>query len=319
MSLNNEGKIELYRRMYLARKFEESLDKLFAENKLAGWIHSCKGHESTGAAISLILKKSDYLVPYHRSRSSILGRGLAAKHLLAEIMGKKTGCCNGVGGEAHIMDPVTNIYGTGGIIGSNIPIGVGLAYSSKLSKNNNVVICGFGEGGSNRGAFHEALNMAAIWDLPIVFVCENNYYAEFSPQHEQMKIENVADRAASYGMEGIIIDGYDPLECHHVIEKAVSHARNGKGPTLIEAKTYRLKGHYEGDPMNYRSKEEMEKWAKRDPVLIFKKQLLDTSLTDLQTLERLEAIVNDEIDEAVEFALNSEYPSQSEVLANVYA
>ncbi|MGE7920044.1 thiamine pyrophosphate-dependent dehydrogenase E1 component subunit alpha [Viridibacillus sp. NPDC093762] len=319
MSLNNEEKIELYRRMYLSRKFEDALDKLFAENKLAGWIHSCKGHESTGSAISLILKENDYLVPYHRSRSSILGRGLAAKFLLAEIMGKKTGCCNGFGGEAHIMDPVTNVYGTGGIIGSNIPIGVGLAYSSKLSDDNKVVICGFGEGGSNRGTFHEAINMASIWDLPIVFICENNYYAEFSPQHEQMKLENVADRAVAYGIEGIVIDGYDPLECYEVIEKAVEKARSGKGPTLIEAKTYRLKGHYEGDPMEYRTKEEVEKWAKRDPIVTFKKELLDTSIIDLQTIERLEKAIDDEIEEAVEFALNSEYPSQSDVLSNVYA
>ncbi|WP_078428282.1 thiamine pyrophosphate-dependent dehydrogenase E1 component subunit alpha [Alkalihalobacterium alkalinitrilicum] len=319
MTISNEQKVELLKQILTAREFEERLSKLFAENKLAGWVHLCKGQETMGAALSLFMKSEDFLVPYHRSRSSLLGKGLEPKILLSEIMGKKTGCCNGIGGEAHIMDAKSGIYGTGGIIGSSIPISVGIAYANQLEGNNSIVISGFGEGGSNRGAFHEALNMAATWNLGIVFICENNQYAEFSPLDVQMKIENLADRAIGYGMPGEIVDGYNPIECAEIVEKAIQRARNGGGPTLIEVKTYRLHGHYEGDPMNYRTKEEYEHWARRDPVITFRQELLGANVINEDELDQFEKDMNEWLDEAVHFALDSPYPDEEDARKFVYA
>ncbi|WP_404328245.1 thiamine pyrophosphate-dependent dehydrogenase E1 component subunit alpha [Mesobacillus maritimus] len=319
MSITNFQKEKLLKQILLAREFEERLGKLFAENLLAGWVHLCKGHETMGAALSLYMRSDDYLVPYHRSRSSMLAKGLDPKLLFAEIMGKKTGCCSGIGGEAHIMDVDSRIYGTGGIIGSGIPISVGIAYASKLSNNDSVVISGFGEGGSNRGAFHEALNMAATWNLGIVFICENNQYAEFSPQEIQMKIENVADRAYGYGIPGEIVDGYDPVACAEVVGKAIERARNNGGPTLIEVKTYRLHGHYEGDPMEYRTKDEYQQWAQRDPVITFREELCRANVVTEENLQSFEKEMNRMLDEAVDFALNSPYPDENDARRFVYA
>lgn len=319
MGLTNEQKITLYRLLYLGRQFEDKLGELFAAGKLAGWVHLGKGQEGTGAALSLCLEKDDYLVPYHRSRVSLFGKGLSVKSLLAEIMGKKTGCCKGVGGEAHIMDVATGIYGTGGIIASNIPIGVGLAYASKLEGSGRIVACAFGDGASNRGAFHEALNMAALWNLPIVFLCENNQYAEFTAAANHMKITDIAMRASSYGIPGVIVDGYNPAECYEVFREAVDRARKGEGPTLIESKTYRYSGHYEGDPMLYRPKQEVEQWLKRDPVSTYRQTVLDQQVLTEQEITALEADVSQELNEAVEFAIHSESPTAEDVQKFVYA
>lgn len=319
MSLDNDQKKKLYRLLYLGRRFEERLGELFTSNEIEGWVHLGIGQEGTGAALSLCYEEGDYLVPYHRSRISMLGKGLEPKSLLAEIMGKKTGCCNGVGGEAHIMDVESGIYGTGGIIAGNIPIAVGLAYASKLEGENRVVVCGFGDGGSNRGAFHESLNMAAIFELPIVFICENNQFAEFTATKDTMKIENIADRSAAFGMPGVIIDGSDPEKCVGAIQKAMNDARNGKGPTLIESKTFRVHGHYEGDPMRYVDGEETKKWLEKDPFITYRKQLLDGAFAAEDELAAIEEDVEKDLEDAVQFALESERPTAEEVVENIYA
>lgn len=311
--------IKIARVMFLARTLEERLLELFAAGKVAGWIHSGVGQEATGAVLGSVLKESDYLVPYHRSRSSLLGKGLDVKTLIAEILGRTTGCCKGKGGEAHIGVPHLGILGTGGIIGSNIPIALGIAYAIKLKKSDQVVACGFGEGGSNRGAFHESLNMASLWSLPVVFICENNRYAEFTPVERQMKIQDVAQRAAGYGIPGVVVDGNDVDSVYPELEKALKRARSGEGPTLIESKTYRIRGHYEGDPLRYRPKEELEEWKNRDPVIIMRSKLVEKQYLTGEEIEALEKDIEKEVEEAIDYALNSPFPAKEDILADVYA
>ncbi|WP_312470221.1 thiamine pyrophosphate-dependent dehydrogenase E1 component subunit alpha [Neobacillus sp.] len=318
MSLTKEKRIWMYELLYISRKFEDLLGNLFANGKVAGWVHLGKGQEATGVALTACLNEKDYLVPYPRSRSSLLGKGLHPDVLLAEILGKKTGCCGGMGGEAHIMDIESKIYGTGGIIGSNIPIAVGLGYASLLNQQSQVVVCAFGDGATNRGAFHEAVNMAAVWNLPVVFVCENNLYAEFMPQQSQMKIKDIADRASSYGIEGMVVDGYNMEECYETFEKAINKAREGNGPTLIEVKTYRFSGHFEGDSMSYRDKEETAAWIKRDPFVTYKKFLLEEQIISEQEMAALEERVDKELSNAEKFALSSPFVTEEDVNRVIY-
>lgn len=311
--------MNFYEKLYLARHFEDELMKLFADNKVVGWIHSNKGHEVIGVSLALAMKPDDYIVPHHRDRPAYLAKGLSAKSLLAEIMGKTTGCCGGIGGELHIMDVETKIYGPTGVLGSNLPIALGIAYVNKLAGNDHVVVCNFGEGGSNRGSFHEVLNMAALWSLPIVFVCENNKFVEFTPMQKHMNIEDVARRAAGYDIEGIITDAFNPMETYETFKYAIEKARRGDGPTLVEAKTYRLDGHYEGDPMKYRDEDEKNYWLERDPIPGFKVSLLNESIANESELESIETSVNQILREAVEFALKSEPLKFPETFKNVYA
>jgi pyruvate dehydrogenase E1 component alpha subunit len=311
-------RIAAYRLMFLARRFEERLGDIFAAGKLAGWFHSCIGHEATGAAISQCLTERDSIVPYHRSRVSVLGKGLPPEALAAEIMGRVTSPGGGRGGEAHVMSAKYRIFGTGGVLGAGIPIAAGLGYAARCRGTDEVVVGGFGEGTSNRGAFHEGLNMAAIWKLPVLFVCENNLYAEFSPISEQMVLENVADRAVAYGMPGVIVDGNDPEAVHEVVAAAIARARKGEGPTLIEAKTYRQHGHYEGDPQAYREKAEMDSWRERDPVLGYRSRLLGDGIKS-EEIERIEEAADDEVAAAMEAALEQPLPEAEDVLGGVYA
>ncbi|WP_078427676.1 thiamine pyrophosphate-dependent dehydrogenase E1 component subunit alpha [Alkalihalobacterium alkalinitrilicum] len=318
-NITKEFKLDLYEKLYLSRRFEDELQGLFADNKVVGWIHSNKGHEAIGVSLAMAMNENDYLVPHHRDRPAFLAKGLSAKSILAEIMGKTTGVCGGLGGELHIMDVETKIYGPTGVLGSNMPIALGIAYVNKLEGNNNVVICNFGEGGSNRGSFHEAMNMAALWSLPIVFVCENNRFVEFTPVHLHMNVEDVAGRAAGYGVEGVITDGFNPIESYHTFKKAIDKARSGEGPTLVEAKTYRLDGHYEGDPMKYRDNKEKIEWEKRDPLIVFRAELVNDSGIEELEIEAIENRVNQHMEEAIEFALKSEHPKASDTFKNVYA
>lgn len=319
MTLTQEQKKQLYRNIYLGRSFEDTLKTLFAENKLAGWVHLGQGQEATGAAVALALRPEDYLVPYHRSRVSILGRGLPVGRLLGEIAGRVTGCCHGLGGEGHVMDPDYHIYGTGGVIGSNLPIADGLGYACKLEGKDRITLVGFGEGGSQRGAFHEALNFAAVAKLPMVFLCENNLYAEFTPLHLEMAIENVADRGSGYGVPSVIVDGIDPEAVYTAVMEAIDRARRGEGPTLIESKTYRYGGHFEGDACDYRTKAELEQWKTRDPLPQYRKRLLDEGIAEAE-LAALEAEVDAEIQQAIEETFQAARPGREEVLSqSVYA
>jgi pyruvate dehydrogenase E1 component alpha subunit len=317
--LDKQKLLQLYELMVLARRYEEKLVEIFASGKMTGWIHSCLGHEATGAALSVILKPEDYLIPYHRSRVVLLGKGLDLNLLTAEIFGKTTGICKGKSGEAHIADMNLGILGTSGIIGGNIPIAVGVAYAARLEGKGRVTVCGFGDGGTCRGSFHESLNMASVWDLPIVFYCENNLYAEFTPISGEMRIKDVADRAKAYGIPGITADGNDVLNMVEVFDEAITRVRNGKGPSLIEAKTYRYRGHYEGDPQEYKNAEEVNYWKQRDAVENFQKKLLREGILDEAKIQSVEKKVGEQISEALKFAGEGRLPTRDELLTDVYA
>lgn len=319
MAITAELKKQMYRYIYLGRKFEDELRELFAANKLAGWVHLGQGQEATGAAMSVVMEHDDYLVPYHRSRISMIGKGMEPVKLLSEIAGRTIGCNHGLGGEAHVMEKDANLYGTGGIIGSTLPIAVGLAYACKLEGGKRVTITGCGEGGSARGAFHESVNFAAVAKLPIVFVVENNLYAEFTPVEMELGNPDIASRGPAYGIPSFTVDGTDPEAVYKVFKAAVDRARNGEGPTLIESKTYRYGGHFEGDACDYRTKAEAEEWKKKDPLPKYRAKLLKGVATE-EELKAIEDEVDKLIADAVEETFKAPKPSKEDVLnQSVYA
>jgi pyruvate dehydrogenase E1 component alpha subunit len=238
---------------------------------------------------------------------------------MAEILGKKTGYCKGKGGSMHIADFSIGMLGATAVVGAGIPIAVGAGLSIKLRKTRQVVACFFGEGASNQGTFHEGINMASVWRLPVIFVCENNLYAMGTRQSRIMNIENIADRAVAYGIPGIAVDGNDVLAVYEATVKAVERARKGEGPTLIECKTYRHKGHSRVDPAKYRPKEEVEEWLAKDPIKRFKEKLLQEGAITEAEIQQIENEVAAEIEEAVKFAMESSYPEPEEALDDVYA
>lgn len=311
--------LNMYKNLELSRLYEEKLIELFSEGKIPGWIHSGLGQEATGVAIGECLTEKDYLVPYFRSRSSLIAKGMDLKKLTAEIFGRSTGCCQGRSGEPHLADVSRGILGAGGIIGSPIPIAVGLAYAARLEGKGRVVVCGFGDGSTNRGAFHESINMASVMDLPVIFVCENNQYTEFTPTSQEMRIKDIFKRAEGYGIPGEVVDGNDPMAVYEVLSQAVDRARNGDGPTLIEAKTYRIRGHFEGDPCEYRPAQELEMWKRKDPFVHYQNQLKDMKIIDAKIMEETAGRAKQIIDEAVHFAMESPLPTREEIIGQVYA
>ncbi len=307
-----------YRLMVLAREFEEQLGAIFANGQLSGWFHSCVGHEATGATLAALLRDDDHLVPYHRSRSALFAKGMTPLEVACEMMGRVSSPSRGRGGDGHIIHPLRRVYGMSGVLGASVPIASGVAYSAKLRGTGEVVVNGFGEGTSNRGAVAEGLNLAAIWNLPVVFICENNLYAEFTPIRDVMGAEHVSDRAAGYGMPGVIVDGNDPDALRPVLAEAFGRARAGEGPTLIEALTYRLNGHYEGDPQGYRDRSEVVEWGERDPVPRFRARLLEDGRADEQTLGAIDATAKAEVADAMEKGLAERLPTAEEIVGDVY-
>ncbi len=317
--LHQDILMNMYRNLVISHRFEEKLIELFSEGKIPGWVHSGLGQEATGVAIGECLTKEDYLVPYFRSRSSLIAKGMDLKKITAEIFGRITGCCQGRSGEPHLADADLGILGAGGIIGSPIPIAVGLAYAARLENKKRVVICGFGDGSTSRGAFHESLNMASVMSLPVVFVCENNLYAEFTSNAGQMKVKDVSKRAEAYDIPGIIVDGNDPISVYETMKEAVDRARRGEGPTLMEAKTYRIRGHFEGDPCDYRSDEELKQWQAKDPLMNYQRKLKEKEILNDKNIEKIERRSRERIEEAVHFAFESPIPTRQEIIGQVYA
>jgi TPP-dependent pyruvate/acetoin dehydrogenase alpha subunit len=301
--------LDMHRVMLLARRFEERLVELFAAGRIKGWIHSGLGQEATGAGAVSCLRRDDYLVPYFRSRVSLLAKGMTVAAMMAEICGRTTGCSRGLGGEAHMADPDLRILGTGGVIGSPIPIATGIAYAARMRGAGEVVLCGFGDGSTSEGAFHEAVNMAAVMALPIVFLCENNLYAEFSGPGVQMRVKTIAERAAAYGIPGVTVDGTDAIAVRAAMRPAIERARAGDGPTLVEALTTRWRGHYEGDPQSYRPTGETERLRDRDGVATIRRQLSGAGLLDDRLVAQCEDEVRAEIDTAVEAAFSAPEPT----------
>jgi len=301
------------------RFFEEKVFDLYAQNLVPGTIHLYLGEEAVAVGVCSLLRKDDYITSTHRGHGHCIAKGAELKRTMAEILGKKTGYCNGKGGSMHIADFSIGMLGATAVVGAGLPIAVGAGLSAKLRKTDQVVACFFGEGASNQGTFHESINMASIWKLPVIFVCENNLYAMGTRQSTVMAIENVADRAVAYGIPGVVVDGNDVSAVYEATQRAVERARKGEGPTLIECKTYRHKGHSRVDPAKYRPKEEVEEWLAKDPIKRFKEKLLQTNTLTEAEIQQIEKEVSDEIEEAVKFAMESPYPAPEEALEDVYA
>jgi pyruvate dehydrogenase E1 component alpha subunit len=319
LNLSKDKLVEMYKRMLEIRFFEEKVFDLYAQNLVPGTIHLYLGEEAVAVGVCSLLKKDDYITSTHRGHGHCIAKGAELKRTMAEILGKKTGYCKGKGGSMHIADFKIGMLGATAVVGAGLPIAVGAGLSAKLRKTDQAVACFFGEGASNQGTFHESINMASTWKLPVIFVCENNLYAMGTRQSRVMAIENVADRAVAYRIPGVIVDGNDVLAVYEATEKAVERARKGEGPTLIECKTYRLKGHSRVDPAKYRPKEEVEEWLAKDPIKRFKEKLLQTNTLTESEIQQIEKEVSDEIEEAVKFAMGSPYPAPEEALEDVYA
>jgi pyruvate dehydrogenase E1 component alpha subunit len=319
LKLTKEKFVEMYKRMLEIRIFEEKVFDLYAENLVPGTIHLYLGEEAVAVGVCSTLRKDDYITSTHRGHGHCIAKGAELKRTMAEILGKKTGYCKGKGGSMHIADFSIGMLGATAVVGAGLPIAVGAGLSVKLRKTDQVVACFFGEGASNQGTFHESINMASIWKLPVIFVCENNLYAMGTRQSRVMAIENVADRAVAYGIPGVVVDGNDVLAVYEATQRAVERARKGEGPTLIECKTYRRKGHSRVDPAKYRPKEEVEEWLAKDPIKRFKEKLLETNTLTESEIQQIEKEVSDEIEEAVKFAMESPYPAPEEALEDIYA
>ncbi|HYG77280.1 MAG TPA: thiamine pyrophosphate-dependent dehydrogenase E1 component subunit alpha [Planctomycetota bacterium] len=309
----------MLRRMYRIRHFEEKVFELVTDNKVSGASHVYSGQEAVAVGACSILRDDDYITSTHRGHGHCIARGGVLKTMLAELAGRATGYCRGKGGSMHIADVSSGNLGATGIVGGNIPVAVGAGLACRFEKRGQAVVCFFGDGAANNGTFHESLNLASIWDLPVVFVCENNHFAMSFPAKQGFKAGNIFSRAQSYGMEGVTCDGMHVLEVREAVGNALQRARDEKGPTLIEAVTYRYRGHSRSDAQNYRTKEEVEEWKARDPIDLFRIILAEADAVSPEAADAIEEEVAQELEAAVKYALEqSPYPHVSEVLKDVY-
>jgi pyruvate dehydrogenase E1 component alpha subunit len=319
--LGKEKLAEIYRRMLKIRRFEETLSKLWAEGFIPGLIHLYIGEEAVAVGACANLQKEDYITSTHRGHGHCIAKGGDIKRMMAELFGKKTGYCKGKGGSMHICVPEIGVVGCSGIAGGGIPIATGVGLSIQIRKTDQVCVCFFGDGSSNTGAFHEGINLAALWKLPVIFLCENNLYAISVPVSKSVPTKNVADRAAAYGISGIVVDGMDVIAVYEAVHGAVERARRGGGPTLIECKTYRFRGHFEGDPKRgaiYRSEEEIQAWEKRDPIKNLREKLLREKILTEKEINAIEKLVEEKVEEAVNFAKESPLPSPGEATEDLF-
>lgn len=317
--LDRTVKIEMLKRMMLIRAFEEKAEELFMKNLVHGTMHLSVGEEAVAVGSIFALNREDYITSTHRGHGHMIAKGGDIKKMFAEFLGKDTGYCHGRGGSMHIADFSLNNIGATGIVGAGIPIATGAAFAIKYMRRKEIVLCFFGDGAANEGTFYESLNMASIWNLPIIFMCENNMYAMSSPVSKFIPTPNISDRAKSFSIPGVTVDGMDVIAVYEVTKEAADRARNGGGPTLIEAKTYRYKGHSKSDKNVYRTKEEIEEWKKKDPIVNFIKKLKELGDLNDKTLESIKNDVEKTIEEGVNFALNSKEPSPDTLMWYVYA
>ena len=309
---------DLYRSMVLIREAEETLLRLFSQNRMPGFIHSYIGEEATAAGVCATLRPDDYLTSTHRGHGHILAKGGDLRLFFAELYGKASGYCKGKGGSMHVADLDLGILGANGVVGGGIAIAAGAALAAQLRGTDQVAVSFMGDGATDIGAFHESLNLAAIWDLPVVFVVENNGYADFIAQRDHQKIEHVSGRAAGYGMAGETVDGNDVEKVQRAASDAVDRARAGHGPTLVECVTYRWRGHFEGDPQPYRSQDEVTAWKKRDPLLLAERRLSDRGELDDAERDAIRDEVRAQVADAVEFAEAAAMPEPLSALEDVF-
>jgi pyruvate dehydrogenase E1 component alpha subunit len=309
---------EMYRRMLRIRRFEEAAVELGARGDITGPLHTATGQEGEIVGACMAMNDSDYMVGNHRSHGHPIGKGAKLDALMAELLGRRTGVNRGKGGSMHLADFSVGSLGETSILGSGLPVAAGAALGAKMKKNGRVSLCFFGDGASSEGAVHESMNLAAVWKLPVIFLCENNGYAISTPAHKVIAVRDIAVRAAGYGMPGHVVDGQDVLAVHQRVAEAIVRARAGGGPSLIEAKTYRFNEHAaQLVSGHYRSEEEIASWRLRDPIELFGRVLLEHGWA-AGTLEAIQAAVTDEVERAVEFALASPTPAADEAYDHVF-
>lgn len=304
--------------MWAVRLFEEAVDSLFARGLMHGTMHLSIGQEASAIGASAALRPTDFITSTHRGHGHCIGKGADLTRMMAELLAKQTGYCRGRGGSMHIADAATGNLGANGIVAGGIPIAAGAALAQKMQGKDNVVMCFFGDGATNEGAFHEAVNLAAIWQLPVVFVCENNKYGMSFSTEKSMNVEHVADRAAAYGIPGVRVEGNDADAMYLVCQEAVDRARSGNGPTLVESVTYRWKGHSKSDKNLYRTKEEIEEWRAKDPIVQFENKVIERGVLSREEVDGIAAATRDKIRVAIQEATTAPDSDPAELLSSVF-
>ena len=320
MELTTDVLLDMHRRMVRIRLFEEAAGKLAEAAKLPGFLHLYVGQEAVAAGVCATLSDNDQITSTHRGHGHLVAKGGQFNEMMAELMGKATGYCKGKGGSMHISNLDVGMLGANGIVGAGAPIAVGAGFANKYKGNGNVAAAFFGDGSTNIGAFHEAANMACALRLPVLFICENNEYGEFTPRDKTMAITDIVDRAAGYGMPGVIVDGMDVVAVHEAAVEAAARARRGDGPSLIEAKTYRFYNHHgiQNLGLKYRADDEVAKWRERDPIFTFEDRLIAAGNATRANFDQVWEELRADIAAAIEFAEASPLPTPDQLLADVY-
>lgn len=316
---SEDGQRELLRRMRTIREFDSTAEDLFADGEIPGFVHLYIGEEAVAVGACAALDQDDYIASTHRGHGHCIAKGLDPKVMMTELLGRRDGYCNGKGGSMHIADVDAGMLGANGIVGAGPPLAAGAALTAQYAGEDRIGLSFTGDGGVAQGQFHEAINLASTWDLPAIFVIENNQYGEGTPVGKQHNAENLSDTASAYDIPGITVDGMDITAVYEAIDEAQERARNGEGPTLIEAETYRFRGHYEGDEQVYRTQEEVEEWMERDPVEAFKDRLVERGVLTEDEYESMEAEVVAMIEEAVKHAREADEPAPSEAYDDMFA
>ncbi|MBM3700397.1 MAG: thiamine pyrophosphate-dependent dehydrogenase E1 component subunit alpha [Actinobacteria bacterium] len=316
--LTSKQKVDFLKTIITIRRFEEKTIQLYQVAKIWGYLHPYVGEEAIAAGTCAALEKRDYIISTHRGHGHSIAKGADLNRMMAELLGKSTGYCKGRGGSMHIADTELGMLGANGIVGGGIPISVGAGFSCKMEGASRVTVCYFSDGASNNGVFHEALNMASVFNLPVIYVCENNMYAISMSACESIACKDIASRASSYDIPGAIVDGSDPEAVYNITASAVKRARSGKGPSLIEAKTYRFGGHHPNDPAEYREKEEVEYYkTEKDPVINYKKKLIEEKVLSEDDIKNMEQQIVKAVEDSVKFAEESPEPQLDKFLEEV--
>ncbi len=317
-SLAGDTRQRLLQQMMEIRASEERIQGLFLENLIRGTTHLCIGQEACSVGVAAVLQPGDTVTCTYRGHGHAMAMGMSMKAMLAEMMGKASGACQGKGGSMHMTDASLGLLGANAIVGAQLPIAVGAALTAQVTGKRNIAITFFGEGAANIGAFHEALNLASVWKLPVLFICENNLYGEYSAMHLTTPVANIADRAVAYGMPGIIIDGQDVETVYHQVREVAERARAGGGPALIELKTYRFRGHSRTDQAPYRPAGELDRWLKRDPIVILKNKMIADGQLDETEFDELHGAIERTVHDAVEWAKAEPYPALDALTRDIY-
>ena len=319
MDLSRAALLKLYETMVTIRNFEELGIYEMGQRRLSGSVHSSAGQEAVPTGICAHLTDSDYIASTHRGHGHCIAKGVDPKLMMAELFGRTTGTNKGKGGSMHIADMSKGMLGTNGVVAASVPLAVGAALSSSVRGSGQVAVAFFGDGGANQGVLHEGMNLASVWGLPVIFVCENNLYAESTPVEYALSVPNVADRAAGYRMPGCVVDGMDVFAVYDAAGQAVERARSGGGPSLLECKTYRYYGHTVFDnPKTYRTEEEEAQWRNRDPLVIFRTRVLEESTLQREEMDEIDQRAEQLIRDAIAFADESPLPTEAEVYTDVY-